>query len=155
MAETYTIRQLAAATGLARTQLEQWITRGHFRPQNAEPETKARAFTLTDAICLSALAELVRLGHTAAAASPHVHHLHGFKDDAALLVVMQGPMEIKLASGKTIVAYDPDEPGLQSKIIRLRDIGKLATDDAARSVSFVNLDNIEKRVKSALAKQVE
>lgn len=153
MTQTYTIHQLAEAVGIARTQLEQWITRGHFRPEQAEPETRARAFSLTDAIRLSAHTELVRLGLTPAAASQHTGHLHAFKDDAALLVLIQGETEIKFTGGKTVVFYDPDQPRLQSKIIRLGDLSRLVSNPQVRTLAIVNLDEVEKRITTALTKQ--
>ena len=154
MAQTYTIHQLAKAADVSRTQLEQWITRGHFKPKNEELTTKARSFTFADAMRLSVLAELVRFGLTPATAARHSDGLYGYKDDPALLVLIRGPQEITI-SGKKMVFHDPDSEALQSKIIRLRDLTKLAQNPLAYVTAFINLDEVEKRVAGNLEKIIK
>ena len=75
---------------------------------------------------------------------------HGFKDDVAYFVAWQGwvPTGLKDKGGKTQKVY---ATGMWvHDLVRGGDLGKfLAQDDFAISV-VINLDNIERRVKSAL-----
>jgi hypothetical protein len=149
-----TIQQLAEAADLSRTQIDQWISRGHFKPKNPVESGKARAFTIEDAVVLGTLAELVRIGMTPTVASMHVHHVYAFIDDDALLVVTQGPIEMVAAGrkGPAPMFYDPDNPGTRGRVIRARDLGKLATDSKVRSMAVVNLNEVEKRVLAVAGK---
>jgi hypothetical protein len=153
MDQNLTIQQLAAATNLSRTQIDQWISRGHFRPKNAAEIGKARAFTIEDAVVLGALAELVRIGMPPTIASMHVHHVYAFTDDDTLLVVTQGPIEMAGSSGKgnAMTFYDPDNPGSHGHLVRAKELIKFATDSNVRSMSVVNLSEVEKRVRKAIS----
>ncbi|NJO54517.1 MAG: MerR family transcriptional regulator [Bacteroidales bacterium] len=145
MTPTLNIQQLAEATDLSRTQIDQWISRGHFKPKNPAEIGKARAFTIEDAVVLGALAELVRIGLTPTVASMHVHSVYAVIDDDALLVVSQGPDE--LASGdRRALYYDPAHPATHGRIVRARDLAGIATDPKVRSMAVVNLSDVEKRV---------
>jgi MerR HTH family regulatory protein len=147
MDQNLTIQQLAAATSLNRTQIDQWISRGHFRPKHSPEIGRARAFTIDDAVVLGALAELVRIGMPPAVASMHVHHVYGFSDDDALLVVTQGTID----TGKNgVKVYDPDSPATHSEVIRAKQLIKFATDPNVRSMSIVNLSEVEKRVLKSI-----
>jgi hypothetical protein len=148
MAQNLTIQQLAEAADLSRTQIDQWISRGHFKPKNPAEIGRAREFTTEDAVVLGALAELVRIGMTPTVASMHAHQVYAFKDDDALLVVSQGPTEIMPAKGKgrATLVYDPANPATHSDIVRAKDIAKLVTNPNIRSMAVVNLNEVEKRV---------
>lgn len=151
MTPTLTIQQLAEATDLSRTQIDQWISRGHFKPKNPAESGKARAFTVEDAVVLGALAELVRIGLTPTVASMHVHSVYAFTDDDALLVVSQEPDETGIADkdGKRAFYYDPSNPATHGRIVRARDLAAIATDPKVRSMAVVNLSEVEKRVLKA------
>ena len=152
MDQNLTIRQLAAATNLSRGQIDQWISRGYFKPKHSAEVGKARAFTIRDAVALGAFAELVRIGLPPAVASRHVHNTSAFTDDDALLVVTQGPIEIATSpsDGTTRTFYDPDNPGIQAHVIRARELIEFATDPNVRSMAVVNLNEVEKRVLKAI-----
>jgi len=148
MTPTLTIQQLAEATDLSRTQIDQWISRGHFKPRNPAESGKARVFTVEDAVVLGALAELARIGLTPSVASMHVHSVYTFTDDDAFLVVSQGPDE--MAGGNGALYYDPSNPATHGQIVRARDLAVIATDPKVRSMAVVNLSEVEKRVLKAV-----
>lgn len=152
MPQKLNIQQLAEATNLSRTQIDQWISRGHFRPNNEAEIGKARAFTVDDAVALGALAELVRIGMPPALAASHVQHVYQYSDDDTLLVIMQGPIDTAVSDGKgkSLKFYDPDRPTILSQIVRSRDIARLAADPNVRSMSVVNLSEVAKRVFTAV-----
>jgi MerR HTH family regulatory protein len=152
MDQNLTIQQLAAATNLSRTQIDQWISRGHFRPKNAVEIGKARAFTIDDAVALGAMAELVRIGMPPALAASHVQHVYQYSDDDTLLVVTQGPIDTAVSDGKgkSLKFYDPDRPTILTHIIRSQDLAGLAADPNVRSMSVVNLSELAKRVFKAV-----
>lgn len=152
MDQNLTIQQLAAATNLSRTQIDQWISRGHFRPKNEAEIGKARAFTIDDAVVLGALAELVRIGMAPTVASMHVHHVYAFTDDDTLLVVTQGPIGTAVSNVKdeALTFYDPDNPGTHGHIIRAKELIRFAADPNVRSMSVVNLSEVAKRVSESI-----
>lgn len=152
MDQKLTIQQLAAATDLSRTQIDQWISRGHFRPKNEAEIGKARAFTIDDAIALGALAELVRIGMPPTSAATHVQSVYQYSDDDTLLVVTQGPIDtaVSAGKGKSLKFYDPDRPTTLSHIVRSRELAGFAADPNVRSMSVVNLSELAKRVFRAV-----
>lgn len=154
MEPNLTIQQLADATELSRTQIDQWISRGHFKPRNPAETGKARAFTMEDAVVLGALAELVRIGMTPTVASMHVHSLYAFVDDDALLVVSQGPDVIRPAQGKgkPVLYYDPGNPATHGRIVRAKDLAEIVADPNVRSMAVVNLSQVERRVLAAIGR---
>lgn len=151
MDQNLTIQQLAASSNLSRTQIDQWISRGHFRPKNEAEIGKARAFTIDDAVALGAMAELVRIGMPPALAASHVQNVYQYSDDDTLLVITQGPIDTAVSDGKgkSLSFYDPDRPTILSQIIRRRDLVGLAADPNVRSMSVVNLSEVAKRVFKA------
>ena len=148
MTQTLTIQQLAEAAELSRTQIDQWISRGHFKPKNPAEIGKARVFTIEDAVVLGALAELMRIGLTPTIASMHVHSVYTFIADDSLLVVSQGPDAITDAKGE--VYYDAANPATRGRIIRTCDLGAIATDPTVRSLAVVNVGEVAKRARKVL-----
>jgi hypothetical protein len=146
MNQNLTIQQLAAAACVTRTTIDQWISRGHFRPSKDPEIGKAREFTLDDAVALGALAELVRIGMSPAVAAMHVIGVHQFSDDETLLVVTQGPAGSSGSSRISATMYDPANPSTFSEFVRARDLIKIATDPDVRSMSVVNLSQVAGRV---------
>jgi hypothetical protein len=151
--------QVCKAANVTRAQLNQWLVRGHFKPQH-EPEVgKSRTYSLQEAVTLGAFAELIRLGIPHEVAAQNCKSLHGFTDEAALLVVYQGPVELIApsergaplqSSKKGVKFYDPDQPHFSSDIIRLSQLAAYAANRDVRSLAVVNLDHVEARAKSAL-----
>jgi len=148
MKQTLTIQQLAEATDLSRTQIDQWISRGHFKPEHTPETGKARTFTNEDAVTLGALAELVRIGIRPTVASMHVNRGCGFTENTALLVVTQGPMDTvpSNANQEAAWSYDPLDPPTRGRIVRINDLPEIAADPLVRSMAVVNLSEVEKRV---------
>ncbi len=139
MKNILSIQQIAEASNLSRTQIDQWISRGHFKPKHSPETGKARTFTIEDAMTLGALAELARLGIRPTVASMHVDHLHTLADETALLVVTQGPMEPGLTD-------DPENFATHARIVTPMDLPKIAADPLVRAMAVVNLSEVEKRV---------
>lgn len=150
--------QMCKAAGITRAQLNQWLTRGHFKPQH-EPEIgKARPYSIQDAVTLGTLAELIRLGVPHDIAAVHCRLLYGFKDEPALLVVYNGPTALMSPSEfgsaapeqrPAVTVYDPGQPALQGEVIRLSELPAYATNPDVRSLALVNLNEVEKRVLQA------
>ena len=146
MENSFTIQQLAKASDLSRAQVEQWISRGHFKPENPAQIGKARAFTMKDAVSLGALAELTRIGVAPGAAALHVQDIYAFDDDDALLVMSQGQIATE---GEPATIYEPSNPIIHGQIVRARDLAMVATDPAVRSMAVVNLSAVERRIIGA------
>ncbi len=159
MSERLNAWQICKAAGITRAQLNQWLVRGHFKPRH-EPEIgKGRSYSVQEAVTLGTFAELIRLGVPHDVASVHSTPLHGFNDEAALLVVYQGPMELIPTSERGsplpgikrgLKFYDPDQPQFRSDIVRLSQLAAYAVNPDIRSMAVVNLDHVEARVKTAL-----
>ena len=148
MDTTLSIQKLAEAANLSRWQIDQWISRGHFKPEHTPGAGKARTFTIEDALILGTLAELVRLGLQPTVASMHVNHVHTFADDVALLVITQGPMDQALPKGdeKPAQFHHPQNFATHGQVVRARDLHKIATDPQVRSMAVVNISEVGKRV---------
>jgi DNA-binding transcriptional MerR regulator len=145
-----TIQNLTDAVNLTRYQIEAWISRGHFKPENPVESGKARVFTLRDAIALGAMAAFVRLGFKASDVGSQISPgLHGFKDDRALLVIYEGP--IRLANVPNAAYVEPDMAAPFSKIIQASRLPELLTDPEITSFAVVDLNTIEERIQRALA----
>ncbi len=145
-----TIQNLIDAVHLTRHQVEAWISRGHFKPENPVEPGKARIFTLRDAIVLGAMAAFVRLGFQASDVDLQLSPgLYGFKDDHALFAICEGP--IRLADVPDAVYFHPSPAAPFSKIIRARQISELLNDPEITSFAVVDLNDIEERILRALA----
>lgn len=148
MSTEITIQSLADAVQLTKYQVEAWISRGHFKPENSVDSGKRREFTFHDALVLGTLAEFSRLGLSGAVTSMHVAHLHGFHDDDALFVICQGPAQV--APGVEATNLEGEVDATFARIIRPGDIGRIIEDPAIRAFAVVNLNQIEARVRSSL-----
>lgn len=160
MTDHFNVRHAARAANITRTQLDQWVSRGYVTPTHKPGMGEARRYTMGDIVAIGALAELVRLGLSAAHASQFVPYVRGFKDSEAILVVWQGPIPLIPATdrgskshpdGETLKAYDPDRPPFRSDIVRARDLPALIEDPDKRALLAVNLDHVETRALKALA----
>ncbi len=148
MTQEITIRKLADAFNIGRHQIDAWISRGHMNPQNECEPGKARIFTMNDAIALGVIVDFNRLGYDPARVAPHIKHLHPVGDGDALLVIYEGPM--RLSSLENAPLNDSDIPIPMSKIIGTERIAELVSDPEVRSFAVVNLNDIERRITSAL-----
>lgn len=153
------IHQVCKGAAITRIQLNQWISRGYFRPANEPVNGKARTFSINEAITLGVFAELTRIGVPYDVAAQHSRLLHGFKDEAALLVVYQGPQELIATSERGapppaqssgVKFYDPAMPPMVGEIIKISKLGDLAANPDVRSMAVVNIDHVESRVKAAM-----
>jgi hypothetical protein len=143
-----TIQRLADAVQLSKYQIEAWISRGHFKPENPVESGKRRAFTFHDALILGTLAEFSRLGLPGTVTSMHVAHLHGFHDDDSLFVICQGPA--RLAPGVESTNLEGEVDVTFARNIPAREIGRIIGDPTIRAFAVVNLNQIENRVRSSL-----
>lgn len=142
MTPDFTIQQIADAAQLTRYQVEAWISRGHFAPENPVENGKARKFTADDAVVLSALAEFNRLGLAPTTVSMHTTQLR-FRAGRGSLFVITSMMrkstdpegEIDLTAGDLIEAAD---------------LGRIVGDPQVRAFAAVNIHQIEQRVQATL-----
>lgn len=149
MSQKITIQQLTDALNITRYQVDAWISRGHFTPQNPVEKGKAREFTMRDAIALGAIAGFVRLGMHAAVVGPEVSiGVTLFNDDRALFVMCEGPM--RLTSESNAAFMEPDMGRPYSKIIQARRLPELLDDPEITSFAVVDLNDIEERITRAL-----
>ncbi len=164
MSNQLDVHQICKATSVTRTQLNQWITRGYFQPAEEPVNGKARSFTVGEGITLGVFAELIRLGVPHDLAARCSKHLHGFKDEPALLIIYQGPMELIPTSErgeplptekKGLKFYDPAMPPVVGEIIKLSKLSDYAANPDVRSMVVVNIDYVESRVKAKLAADAE
>lgn len=161
--DTYNIRQASRASGLGSPlRLEQWISRGYFRPEDTPPPGKPRSYGLIDILRLAVLVELTRLGFDPKHIAPYSSRwpLHGWKNAPAVLVIWQGMGQLiqtrqrgepalKEGSGKRF--YSPNLP-LRTEIVRPDEIREMVLDPDNRALAIINLDHVERRVKEALPK---
>lgn len=171
----FTKRQAANAADISLFQLDQWVSRGYVSPERSPEPGKARQYTISDIMIIATLADLVRLGINPTTSGPWLsqvlQHLHGFKDDHAVLVVWQGPGELIPCSnpgepGTKVLRtpggwsrinpgaakfYDPDRPPFQSDIVRPGELPEMLRDPDKRSFFMVNLNHVEERVQKALS----
>jgi hypothetical protein len=153
--KTYGSRQAAEAANISRTQLDQWISQGYFKPATTPAIGTARQYTFRDMMALAVLAELRRLGVDLKPFKENpfyfaVEHLSLFTDDEAFLVIWHGPVTLKM--GANVVKHEnPDYPVIQSDIVRARELALFLNDEDKRATITVNLDHIERRVIEAAA----
>lgn len=171
MNEHFTVRQAARAANISRLRLDQWVSRGYLAPKHTPEPGEARAYQIDDVIEIATLAELGRLGIPPGVAASWVRYLNLFHDDDALLVVWQGPVELIPTSKRgdppsqvlrtpggwtrnhpgASTFYDPNSPPFGAAIVRPGELPEMARDPDKRSLVFVNLNHVEKRVLAALA----
>ena len=156
MALTLTIQQLAEATLCSRTQIDQWISRGHFKPRQEPERGKARTFTLEDAITLGTLAELVRLGIPPVIASLHVGHIADYMDEDSVLVISQGESKIPDPEDSRRFKYvydynprNPDIPATLSRLVRPDELPVIAADPHIYAMALVNVSALKRRLMAS------
>ena len=157
MALTLTIQQLAEATLCSRTQIDQWLSRGHFKPRQEPERGKARTFTLEDAITLGTLAELVRLGIPPVIASMHVEHIADYmEEENSVLVISQGESKIPDPEDsrrfKYVYNYDPRYPSLPaplSRLVRPDELPAIAADSHIYAMALVNVSALKRRLMAS------
>ena len=145
MSQEFTIQQLADAAQLTRYQVEAWISRGHFKPENPVEPGKGRKYTYHDAIKLGVLAEFSRLGLSPTVASMHTAHLFGYHDADSLLVICQGPVRVS-----ETIDEDGEIDHTFGRITRPSELWRIVEDPDVRSFAAINLGHIERRVKKTL-----
>ena len=160
----YTIQQVAKAADLTRRQLEAWVSRDFIVPEHVPAPGTARMYSLLEAMRVAVVADLVRLGIPVERAADATRWLHAFKDDAAILVIWQGPVQLIPASERgtrplsdeelrksgAAKFYNPDAPPIQSEIVKKSAFAAFVDDPDKRAVAHVNIDHIEARVKRSL-----
>ncbi len=156
---------ICKALHLSKHRAEQWIARGVFEPSRSTVPGTARELTFTDAAKLLVLKDLGDAGlldqvDSLESLSCHLNHLHGLKDDKAVLVIGYSAVEIipptergapgtRKGSGKKV--FVPGAAWLSSEIIKLLDLPAYISDPDHRVSIVILLDQIEERVKAAWA----
>jgi len=148
MNQEFTIQQLADAAQLTRYQVEAWISRGHFKPDNPVEAGKARKYTYHDALKLGVLAEFSRLGLSPTIASMHTAHLFGYHDEDSLRVICQGP--VRVSETIEVVDEDGEIDHTFGRITRPSELWRVVADPDVRSFAAINLGHTERRVKKTL-----
>lgn len=142
MTPDFTIQEIADAARLTRYQVEAWISRGHFTPENPVENGKARKFTADDAVLLAALAEFNRLGLAPTTVSMHTTQLRFRAGRGSLFVI------------SSIIGMSTEPAGeidlTAGDIIESADLGRIASDPQVRAFAAVNIAQIEQRVRASL-----
>lgn len=149
MTEDFTIQQLASAASLTRHQVEAWISRGHFKPENPVENGKARKFTYEDAVVLGAIAEFTRLGLTPTVVSMHTGVLRFREDRGALFVITSIIRQVQATEANPDIGGEIDLTS--GEIIEAADITRIMNDPQVRAFATVNIAQIEQRVRASLA----
>ena len=148
MNQEFIIQQLADAAQLTRYQVEAWISRGHFKPENPVETGKARKFTYEDAIVLGAVAEFSRLGLSPAVVSMHTAQLR-FRDGRGALFVISTVFRQVSAT-----EANPDIEGqidiTSGSIVPTAEVASIVADPKVRAFAVVNLEQLEHRVRASL-----
>ena len=142
MTPVFTIQEIADAARLTRYQVEAWISRGHFTPENPVENGKARKFTADDAVVLAALAEFNRLGLAPTTVSMHTTQLRFRAGRGGLFVI-------------TSVIRQTTEPAGEidlnaGDVVEATDLGRIASDPKVCAFAAVNIAQIEQRVRASL-----
>lgn len=162
MDPSYTLKQITDALNISRARVEQWIARDFFRTPHKPIFGAARDWQIEDAIRLAVCAALVDSGlspEKAGKLSSIWVGLHGFKDDAAFLVVSTGML------GEIIPATRRGTPGTKKgvgqkvyvpgeyydDVVKATEITKVLADPDRYTSIVISIDNVEKRVKQALS----
>lgn len=149
MTEEFTIQQIASAALLTRHQVEAWISRGHFKPENPVENGKARKYTFEDAVVLSAIAEFTRLGLTPTVISMHTGVLRFREGRGALFVITSIVRQVKATEANPNIGGELDLTS--GEIIEPTDIARVMEDPQVRAFAAVNITQIEQRVRASLA----
>lgn len=155
MANTISTRELCKGLSISKSRLDQWVARDLIAPKM---ETSAgplgRQWDKSEAIKVAAFDRLLEAGVNAAQAKVALQFIHGFQDEAALLVMSTGMVGRIVPSTPRGSPASQDEdckkvhmPGnFEFDVVRASRISEyLANPDFYASV-VVNLNNIEARV---------
>jgi hypothetical protein len=148
MTTDFTIQQIADAAQLTRYQVEAWISRGHFTPENAVENGKARKFTADDAIVLTAIAEFNRLGLAPTTVSMHTAQLRFRAGRGTLFVITSIIRPVQATEANPEIGGEIDITA--GDIIEATDIARIVTDPQVRGFAAVNIAQIEQRVRASL-----
>jgi hypothetical protein len=148
MIPDFTIQQIADAANLTRYQVEAWISRGHFTPQNPVENGKARKFTTEDAVTLAALAEFNRLGLNPAVVSMHTVQVRFRAGRGSLFVIVSIIRQVKANKASPELGGEIDLT--KGDIVEPADLARIMDDPQVRAVAAVNIVQIEQRVRASL-----
>jgi hypothetical protein len=148
MIPDFTIQQIADAANLTRYQVEAWISRGHFTPQNPVENGKARKFTMEDAVTLAALAEFNRLGLNPAVVSMHTVQVRFRAGRGSLFVIVSIIRQVK--ANKAYPELGGEIDLTKGDIVEPADFARIMDDPQVRAVAAVNIVQIEQRVRASL-----
>jgi hypothetical protein len=148
MIPDFTIQQIADAANLTRYQVEAWISRGHFTPQNPVENGKARKFTTEDAVTLAALAEFNRLGLNPAVVSMHTVQVRFRAGRGSLFVIVSIIRQVK--ANKAYPELSGEIDLTKGDIVEPADFARIMDDPQVRAVAAVNIVQIEQRVRASL-----
>jgi hypothetical protein len=148
MIPDFTIQQIADAANLTRYQVEAWISRGHFTPQNPVENGKARKFTTEDAVTLAALAEFNRLGLNPAVVSMHTVQVRFRAGRGSLFVIVSIIRQVKATKAFPEIGGEIDLT--KGDIVEPADFARIMDDPQVRAVAAVNIVQIEQRVRASL-----
>lgn len=155
----YTIHQACEVADVARTRVNQWISRGFFTPDEEYEHGRQRSYSFKDVMRLRVFSDLIRLGINQETAGRYTDDLHGFKDDQAILLVWHGPTELIPSSNwgekskklkKPALAYNSNLPPFHKKIIRLNKLQDYICDPLVYASAVINLDLVYAYVESKL-----
>ena len=155
MVNTISTRELCKGLSISKSRLDQWVARDLITPKM---ETSAgptgRQWDKSEAIKVAAFDRLLEAGVNAARAKVALKFIHGFHDEAAILVMSTGMVGRIIPSTPIGSPASKDEdcnkvhmPGnFKFEVVRASRISEyLANPDFYASV-VVNLNNIEARV---------
>lgn len=148
MVQDFTIQQIADAAQLTRYQVEAWISRGHFSPENPVENGKARKFTADDAVVLSALAEFNRLGLAPTTVSMHTTQVRYRAGRGSLFVITSSIRSVQATDANPDIGGEIDLTA--GDIVEATDIGRIVGDPQVRAFAAVNIHQIEQRVQASL-----
>ncbi len=148
MTTDFTIQQIADAAEVTRYQVEAWISRGHFKPENPVENGKARKFTYDDAVVLGALAAFNRLGLAPTVVAMHTAQLRFRAGRGSLFVIAS---ERRTVTGAEIDPGNGGEIDLTSgHIVDHGEVIRLVTAPQVDAIAAVDIDQIEHRVRASL-----
>lgn len=148
MDQEFTIQQIADAAQLTRYQVEAWISRGHFKPENPVETGKARKFTYEDAIVLGAVAEFSRLGLSPSVVSMHTVQLRFRHGRGALFVI--SVFFRKVSATEVNPLFEGEIDITSGSIVPAGEIASIVADPRVRAFAVVNLEQLEHRVRASL-----
>lgn len=160
----YTIHQACEVAEVSRAQVNQWISRGFFTPDEEYEHGKQRSYSFKDVMRLRVFTDLIRLGLSQELAGRYSANIHGFKGDQAVLFIWQGPEELISTSnrgenlrkqGKPCLAYNPNMPPFHHKVIQMNKLQDFARNPLVYAAAIINLDLVCERVEKKLAELIE